>query len=91
MDYEAKRESYAAKTDLCVKHRHLFNKEKYKRYGTLPHVKKKNYQNWLRWVKKNPERRRAIALASFHRHKGDPKNKEYRRNYKKPTKKPAVI
>ena len=92
MDFEAKRGSFAAQSQLCYKHRNLWYKELYKLYGKehdkLPHRKKMHYRLWLQWIKKNWERRRAIALASYHRRKQDEKNKTRKH---RATKKPAIV
>lgn len=93
MDYEAKRGSFEAMTNLCYKHRNLWYKELYKIYGKehdkLPRRKKMWYKSWLKWVKKNYEKRRAIALASYHRRKQEPKNKA--RKHRRTREKLAVI
>jgi hypothetical protein len=39
------------------------------------------YKIWLKWIKNNPEKRRAQALASYHRHKHE-KDKEKRKAYR---------
>ena len=41
-----------------------------------PEFKRKEYLRWQKWVMKNPERRRQIALASYHRCKERDKSRK---------------
>lgn len=61
---------------LCIVHRKLYQKEHNKWYTNLSPEKKKEYikKQVLAnkgWVARNPERRRQIALRSYHKRKSD--------------------
>ena len=69
---------------LCYVHRKQYQREQYKKWkaNLTPEQKEKikeygrnHYPQWLIWVSKNIERRRRIALRSYHRRKKEPKNK----------------
>ena len=62
---------------LCYVHRKDFAKEFYQKYGKKWQLENwaKVYEWWKDWVKRNPERRRQIALESYHRNKDKPSNK----------------
>ncbi len=78
IDYAPKRGSWEAATNLCVLHRDQWYKELYKKkylFERLPYRKALRYKVWLAWVKKNWERRKKIALDSYHRRKNEPHNK----------------
>jgi len=57
---------------FCIKHRSLYWRSWYEKYGKkLDRKKYKEAQDraWKNWVEKHKERRRAQALASYHRRK----------------------
>jgi hypothetical protein len=89
-EYRPLKYSWEADTGLCNKCRHKWYKELYKKkiaYFNQPERKKQRYEVWLKWIKKNYERRRMLALISYHKRKNDPKNKTRRhRATKKPDK-----
>lgn len=77
--YRTERGSFFSKLKLCHKHRKLYYKSFYK-LRLLPHIAKfseekmKAYKKahliwWHQWVEKNHEKRKAQALASYHRRK----------------------
>lgn len=85
VEFRPARYSVAANLWLCIKHRREYQREQAKLYGWKswsPERKKeeakKRYPVWLNWVKNHPERRRELALMSYHRRKLDPKNKTRR-------------
>lgn len=64
---------------LCYRHRLLFWRSWYATYGKYvdwTKYKETRDRAWDRWVERNKERRRAQALASYHRKKNDPVNKK---------------
>ena len=59
---------------FCYKHRSLYWRSWYAKYGKkykydLSKYKEARDRAWKKWVEKNKERRRAQALASYHRRK----------------------
>lgn len=65
---------------LCYVHRKEWFKECYQNYTKEwrrkhPEYKVVQYQVWKKWVVQNLERRRNIALRSYHKLKNNPKNK----------------
>lgn len=78
-EYRPRRFTYSAGLRLCWKCRKEYHKEFYKKY-TIPFVqrqtperqkelRKQNLEAWKKWVARHPNRRRAQALASYHRNK----------------------
>ena len=70
---------------LCRTHRKGWLSELRKRYRALPRNKIAIYTSWRRWVAKNIERRRRLALESYHRNKDKPSNLERRHRATKKT------
>lgn len=70
----------AYKLSLCPTHARAWWRIQWKKYGKKharkPENKKKNYLAWKSWVTEHLERRRQIALESFHRNKHKKKNQE---------------
>lgn len=81
VEFRPARYSYLSALGLCYKHRRLyFQKERRAWYKNLsPEAKakyiKNNYKLWKAWVEKHKDKRKQQALASYHRHKLDSKNK----------------
>ena len=74
-------DSFFSSLGLCYKHRRDFYRDWRKKVWwpwfkkQLPEVQKKYRDSWNKWVEKNIDRRRKIALRSYHRRKFDSKNK----------------
>lgn len=79
VEFRPKRYGYRAALCVCNVHLREFLKKRYAEYGReyekKPERKKMRFEVWKKWVKKNIEHRRKLALESYHRRKFDPKNR----------------
>lgn len=96
ISFRPERGSVEDRLGYCHTHRHEHYAKWWEEYGkkyfdTLSPEKqeeyaKTRYEVWLRWVEENKEKRRQIALASYHRNKKKrraKRNKQRRERYKK--------
>lgn len=77
--------------NACAKCKRALYREWYRdywkpRFDSLPEDKKAYWlklrlKNWHKWVEKHTDRRRAQALASYHKNKGKKKNINRRKKY----------
>lgn len=82
------RGSLAGRIGLCKEHRPIFYKEWYQKFSkpylarmtpeARARYKLKQYEVWLAWTKKNLDKRRLQALASYHRNKDKHKGRRHR-------------
>ncbi len=94
VEYRPIRSSFNDRLGLCYKHRKQYYKHYYIaiRLAWLKALSpqrraewwKQHYGHLRQWVKDNPERRKAIALASYHRNKGKHKARKHRATKKPP-------
>jgi len=85
VEYRPVRASFFAKLHLCHKHRSVYYRDWYINkflpfFAKLSKEDKQRYRNmryevWKKWVIKNIDKRRLQALESYHRRKGEAKNK----------------
>ena len=79
--YRPARYSHQASLGLCHTHRRIYKLEEFRKWfkKLSPEVQKKyrdrEYEIWKKWVLKHMDRRRKMALESYHRRKGEPKNR----------------
>lgn len=73
VEYRPKRYSFQASSQRC----YVCRKKKAREYWATmsPEEKKKKYTYWFNWTENNLDKRRTIALASYHRNKNNPANK----------------
>ncbi len=70
--------------NLCAVHRRPYAQEAYKKYQEKYKEKYKGkykdlrYRTWKAWIEKNLERRRKLALESYHRNKDKHKSRKHR-------------
>lgn len=86
--FRPQRGSVEDRLGLCHTHRHEYYKKWYDKVGRKyeesltpaqkERYKKTRYATWLKWVEKNKEKRRAQALASYHRNKAKHKDRKHR-------------
>lgn len=88
VEYRPPRYSFFAVLGLCQKHRKQYYKHHYI-VIKLPWLKalspqrraewwKQHYGHLRKWVRDNPERRKAIALVSYHKNKDKHKARKHR-------------
>ena len=69
---------------FCYTHRKQFYKKIWRKYGKpyqriygkTPARKAKQYIRWRKWVTRNIDKRRLIALKSYHRHKDEHRHRK---------------
>lgn len=86
VEFRPERYSAFARIGLCHKHRYIYYRNWYINWflpwfakqspETQQRYRDMRYGVWKKWVNSYPERRKKIALDSYHRRKADPTNKK---------------